>query len=136
MSQAVLRVKTKLDDLNLVLDWFAQFDQPPLPHGIWLECQLALAEAFTNAVRHAHHNRDPQTPIEIQVGIQDHSLEICVWDQGDPFDLMDTVALVKESPHHDQEGGRGLFLLKRIASQLSYERDADGRNCLRLLKRF
>jgi len=136
VQQAVLRVKTELEDLNLVLDWFAQFDQAPLPHTVWLQCQLALAEAFTNAVRHAHHNRDPETPIEIHVTAAQDQVEICVWDSGDAFDLMKVLALSQEDPPEDQEGGRGLFLIQCIASELTYHRDPDGRNCLRLVKSF
>jgi serine/threonine-protein kinase RsbW len=136
VQQAGLRVKTELDDLNRVLDWFAQFDQDPLPHAVWLQCQLALAEAFTNAVRHAHRNRDPETPIDIQVTADPHRLEIQVWDCGDPFELMDSITLAREAPPTEQEGGRGLLLMQRIASELSYHRDPDGRNCLRLVKTF
>ncbi|GAB4215343.1 MAG: ATP-binding protein [Synechococcales cyanobacterium] len=136
VQQFDLQVKTQIEDLDLVIDWFSQFDRPPVPHWVWLECQLALAEGFTNAVRHAHRHRDPETPIFISVRISEVNLQLHVWDQGDPFDLLGALQGLPDVFDAEQEGGRGLLLLRKIATQLSYSRDAEGRNCLMVDKSF
>ena len=77
-----LHLKTDLTLLYEVLQWFHQFNHPPVPYQTWMKCQLALAEAFTNAVRHAHKGLPPETPIDIEVSILAESLEIRIWDCG------------------------------------------------------
>jgi serine/threonine-protein kinase RsbW len=129
-------VKTDLEALAQVLAWFDQFNHPTLPRSVWLQCQLALAEGFTNAVRHAHRGKPIDTPIEIVVYLKPDCFELQVWDQGEEFDLnrvFDTLSLEMDQR---AEGGRGLKLMKRMADILRYERSDDGRNCLRIVKYF
>jgi serine/threonine-protein kinase RsbW len=128
-------------DLNLLMDvlsWFEGLNQPFIPTKVWLQCQLAIAEGFTNAVRHAHQNLPIDTPIDLEVTIntESHSLTICIWDCGQPFDLG---AKVQELPHlfNDQsEGGRGIAIMNEIADDISYIRTDDQRNCLILVKSY
>jgi len=61
-----LRVDTTLDALDQVLTWFESFRNAGIPDPIWAECQLALVEGFTNAVRHAHRALPESTPIDIE----------------------------------------------------------------------
>ncbi len=139
LHRAFLQVKTDLDALIPVLEWFDQFSSPPTPPKAWMECQLALAEGFTNAVRHAHADQPEEALIDLEVQVFDDRLEFRIWDQGPPFDFdaqlermpplgLDTEVLT--------EGGRGLLLMKRIADHLSYVRTSDERNCLLLVKKF
>src|SRR5919202_231087 len=88
---------------------------------------LALAEGFSNAVRHAHQELPSETTIEIELAISDERIEIRIWDQGKPFDP-DT--LEEPKPGTLCEGGYGWFLLRRLADRVVYERCQDGRNCL------
>ena len=81
-----LQVNSDLSALPQVLSWFEQLQQPSIPTSIWLACQTALAEGFDNAVRHAHKAISPETPIDIEVKIFTHSLEIQSWDNGRAFD--------------------------------------------------
>ncbi|NET35105.1 MAG: ATP-binding protein [Cyanothece sp. SIO1E1] len=127
---------TDLNSLKQVLSWFKQFDQPPIPRQTWLYCQLALAEGFTNAVRYAHAQMSPATPIEIQVLIAKQYLEICIWDYGPPFDLASYLSMLPETTDTEAEGGRGLKLINQIADFLSYNRTPDHRNCLVIRKHF
>lgn len=135
LQKADIHVKTDLDVLSHVLSWFDQFNHPPVPQYIWMQCQLALAEGFTNAVRHAHKNFPPEIPIDIQVAIFSQRLEIRIWDRGQSFDL-DRV--LKNMPPVDDDaiGGRGLQLLHRIADALSYAQTSDNRNCLLMVKYY
>ena len=82
-----LTVNSDLTVLNSVQKWFEKF---------WLRhhssiarrdpqlyrLNLALAEGFTNAVRHAHSGLSRDTSIEIQVTMDDDRMEIRIWDWG------------------------------------------------------
>jgi serine/threonine-protein kinase RsbW len=131
-----LHVKTDLAALEQVLTWFDQFHHPALPRSVWLQCQLALAEGFTNAVRHAHQGRPMDTPIEIFVCLKPDYMELQVWDEGDEYDLNQVFATLSLDMDQRSEGGRGLKLMKRMADILSYDRSEDGRNCLRIVKYY
>ncbi len=137
LHRAFLQVNTDLDALNHVLGWFDQFNNPPVPsQEWWLQCQLALAEGFTNAVRHAHRGRSLDLLIDLEAQIFDDRLELRIWDQGDPFDLKQRLHAMPESLDTEAEGGRGLRLMERISDDLSYTRTDDSRNCLLLVKKF
>ncbi|HEY9810520.1 MAG TPA: anti-sigma regulatory factor [Halomicronema sp.] len=136
IEKANLCVPTQLGDLSKVLSWFERFNHPPIPKTIWMECQLALAEAFTNAVRHAHKNQPPETPIEIQVALYQQKLEIRIWDLGQPFNLNERLKTLPPQADHNAEGGRGLPLLNHIADTISYTQTSDKRNCLLIVKNY
>jgi serine/threonine-protein kinase RsbW len=133
---AQLQVPSKLEALVEVLSWFAELASPSIPQSIWLRCQLALAEAFTNAVRHAHHNLpSDDLCVEMQVSVQQTQIIILIWDYGPPFDLIQKLEqLSAKTIDKNATGGRGLKLIQDIADELSYERTADQRNCLKLVK--
>jgi serine/threonine-protein kinase RsbW len=131
--QQSIQFSTDLSSVADVLDWFKQFDQPPVPHTVWLECQIALAEGFTNAVRHAHVSKAPETPIEIEILITDCELELKIWDCGSGFNIAESL----NDPQMDQtaEHGRGIKIIGKIADRVSYTR-IDQRNCLVITKQY
>jgi serine/threonine-protein kinase RsbW len=136
VQQDQLTVKSELQLLNQVQQWFEKFCLQYLPQLGWSESQLyrlnlALAEGFTNAVRHAHHALPPETTIEIEVSLWIDRLEIRIWDRGKPFN---PDAIAEPEPGTLQVGGYGWFLLRRLADRVAYERSADGRNCLLIVK--
>ncbi|MBP5975279.1 anti-sigma regulatory factor [Brasilonema sp. CT11] len=136
VQQDHLTVKSELKLLNQVQQWFERFCLQHLFQLGWSESQLyrlnlALAEGFTNAVRHAHHALPPETAIEIDVSLWMDRLEMRIWDYGKPFN---PDALEEPQPGTLQVGGYGWFLLRRLADHVVYERGADGRNCLLIVK--
>lgn len=136
MEQDHLTVKSELKLLNLVQQWFERFCSQHLSKLGWSESQLyrlnlALAEGFTNAVRHAHHALPPETAIEIEVFLWIDRLEIKIWDHGKPFN---PDAIAEPEPGTLQVGGYGWFLLRRLADHVVYERSPDSRNCLLIVK--
>jgi serine/threonine-protein kinase RsbW len=136
LHKASLQVNTDLDALAQVLEWFDQFNRPPIPSQIWVQCQLAVAEGFTNAVRHAHWNQPMELVIDLESQVFDDRIEIRIWDRGGPFDLNKMLESMPEDLNSEAEGGRGLRLMDRIADQLSYTRGEDTRNCLLIVKSY
>ncbi len=135
-QQDHLTVQSDLAVLNQVQKWFEVFFVRHTSGFYWPEekfygLNLALAEGFTNAVRHAHHELPPETPIEIDLALWEDRIEIRIWDWGKPFNPDQ----VKEpEPGTLQEGGYGWFLLRRLTDRVAYERTQDGRNCLLIVK--
>ncbi|MGA7932670.1 MAG: anti-sigma regulatory factor [Kovacikia sp.] len=136
IHRAYLQVNTDLNALTEVLSWFDQFNDPPISYQTWLQCQLALAEGFTNAVRHAHQGQPVELPIDIEVVVWAEQLEMRIWDQGEPFNLLQKLDSLPQEMDSDAEGGRGLKLMQRIADSLSYIRTSDNRNCLLIIKHY
>lgn len=136
MEQDHLEVQSDIKLLNQVQQWFENFCLQNIAKFSWSEAHLyrlnlALAEGFTNAVRHAHQALPRETTINIDLALWSDRLEIRIWDRGKPFN---PDALEEPKPGTLQEGGYGWFLLRRLADQVVYERAADGRNCLLIVK--
>lgn len=129
-------VKSELKLQNQVQEWFETFCLRYLVQQGWSESHiyrmnLALAEGFTNAVRHAHRNLPPETNIEIELGLWVDRLEIRIWDYGQPFN---PDKIPEPKPGTLQEHGYGWFLIRRLADQVVYERIDNQRNCLLIVK--
>ena len=130
-----LTVHSNLTVLNHVQKWFEKFWLQHDPIDARRDNQLyrlnlALAEGFTNAVRHAHSGLSSETSIDIQVALHSDRMEIEIWDWGQPFD---PTGLREPQPGTLQEGGYGWFLLRRLADEVSYDRQGQ-RNCLKIIK--
>jgi serine/threonine-protein kinase RsbW len=140
LKQDRLEVETDLHAVTKVLQWFEDFTKPMLPQPSQSQCQLAFVEGFTNAVRHAHHNLPPTTPIELELKIFPDSLEMRIWDQGPPFDLQaklqEALDRQKDIDPLSAEGGRGLIFMHQLMDELAYLRVDNERNCLLMRKRY
>jgi serine/threonine-protein kinase RsbW len=136
IKQTHFQVTSDLNALDGVLFQFNQIHQPSIPIQFWLQCQLALVEGFTNAVRHAHKGLAPNTPIEIKLTLCTESIEIRIWDCGQPFELEEPIEKASQKQNDLANGGRGLQILVKIADRLRYFRTKDERNCLLIIKLF
>lgn len=135
-----LIVQTDLTAIAQILSWFEAFQQPPVSQAIWLQGQIALVEAFTNAVRHAHAQLPKQTPIQLEAQLYQDRLEIRVWDQGAPFDLAQLLDRVEQDYPNplEHEAHWGAALFKKLRDQhrwnIEYHCLSESRNCLRLVR--
>jgi serine/threonine-protein kinase RsbW len=130
------KVESDLKALDAVLRYFNQLDRTGIPREDWLQCQLALAEGFTNAVRHAHKQLPTEIPIEIEIDLTAAKMELRIWDHGPPFDLE---GFLRDNFDRDTRWlghGQGLPILRKISSHLTYRRSEDDRNCLQIVKFF
>lgn len=87
-----------------------------------------------NAVRHAHGNLPPDTPIDVEVCITDRTISLKIWDRGAGFNLDERL---KNSSDMEQaaEHGRGLKIIQKISDHFSYEQ-VDQRNCFWIVKQY
>jgi serine/threonine-protein kinase RsbW len=135
-TRSAFRVNGNLKALDQLLHDFNQLYQPWIPQTDWLQCQLALAEGFTNAVRHAHKDLPSEIPIEVEIILTYQNLEIRIWDYGPPFALDKFLANEARQTDRLSGHGQGLLILQKIAARLSYTRTDDDRNCLLVVKTF
>jgi len=135
--QYSLSVESSLTKLVDVLSWFESCYAEGIPMASWLSVKIALAEAFTNAVRHAHRKLPKETPVEISVTFSPTKLRFEIFDRGAPFDLSGHLADRSQSKNNlYATHGRGLQLLTSIADRVEYRRLPDGRNCLEFVTTF
>lgn len=92
---------------------------------------LATHEAVSNVVRHAHRDQ-PEAHIHIQCRLFSDGMEICLLDEGQPFDLASVPHL---PPSEIRLGGRGIFLMRTLMDELSCHPAEEGGNILRMVKR-
>jgi serine/threonine-protein kinase RsbW len=134
--KSAFKVNGDLKALDQLLHDFDQLYQPWIPKKDWLQCQLALAEGFTNAVRHAHRHLPPEIPIEVEIVLSQQNMEVRIWDYGSPFDLDGFLKDVARQNDQLAGHGQGLVILQKIAARLSYTRAKGDRNCLLIVKQF
>ena len=131
LKKTLTTFPTDLKLLDDVLSWFDLLKPSSVSLKYWLECKLALAEGFTNAVRHAHRGLPMDELIEIEVTLYTNQLEMRIYDCGPPFDLKAHLNnLLEKKDNQWAGGGRGLEILQKISDHLSYTRIDDNRNCL------
>ncbi|WP_373479931.1 ATP-binding protein [Geminocystis sp.] len=132
-QEIIFQVKSDLTYLEEVLSKFESLKQTWINQKDWLQCQLALAEGFTNAVRHAHKDKSSDTPIDIEISVTEKEIKIKIWDYGKPFKLKAKPKKIS-SPEDLAIGGRGIEILEKIADELDYNHFPDHRNCLLIRK--
>jgi anti-sigma regulatory factor (Ser/Thr protein kinase) len=96
---------------------------------------LAIEELVTNCIKYGYDDAGEHT-IDIHLLVADEILTATVIDDGRPFDPLalpppDLSLDIKDRPI----GGLGIFLLRKLADEIHYQR-RDGRNRLTLEKRM
>ncbi len=94
--------------------------------------RLALVEAYSNVVRHAHRNQ-PELPVVLRLELHDRAFALEIWDYGQGYDLSTYLA---PSPQEMQEHGYGWLILNRLMDRVEYQLQVNGRNCLKLEASF
>jgi serine/threonine-protein kinase RsbW len=135
-TQIKIEVKSDLQAVDLVLLQFNNIYHSTILQQDWLQCQLALVEGFTNAIRHAHKNLPAETPIIIEIVLDTEKMTIRIWDYGEPFNLEHFIAKISKNNRSWQESGRGIAIMSKIADILRYDRVSATQNCLLIVKYF
>lgn len=90
--------------------------------------RLALVEAYSNAVRHAHKNQKDM-PILLRLEVKDRNVTLEIWDHGEGFDLSN---YSPPNPEEKKEGGYGWLIMTRLMDKVEYRLQLNGGNCLKL----
>jgi serine/threonine-protein kinase RsbW len=128
-----LHVPSDLNYLNIVESWLLGCLKIQLGESVdWSRqssrLRLALVEAYSNVVRHAHKEQS-NIPILLRLELKDRDISLEVWDHGTGFDLS---TYFPPNPVDKQEGGYGWLIMNRLMDKVEYELQVDGANCLKL----
>lgn len=93
--------------------------------------ELVVNEAVVNVFRHAY-KADETKKAQIQIDIRGEQLEFRFADWGESFNLEEV-----PQPNLDEPavGGLGIWLLREIMDEVTYNSAPDGKNVLTLIKR-
>lgn len=96
--------------------------------------ELAVDESFCNIVQHSYKERPNQT-VYLRAEYQNEGLWIELTDQGESFN---PISIPEPSLAGCEEGGYGLYMIRRLADQLVYipKSTPEGWNHLRIYKRY
>lgn len=90
--------------------------------------RLALVEAYSNVVRHAHREQS-QIPVLLRLELKNRDIALEIWDHGTGYDL---ATYLPPSPEDRQEGGYGWLIMNRLMDKVEYRLQVNGQNCLKL----
>ncbi len=132
-----LCVPSDLNFINIVEDWLLGCLQLHLGESVdWtkqsIRLRLALTEAYSNAVRHAHKEK-PNVPILLRLELKNRDLSIEIWDYGEGFNL---ATYFPPNPIEKQEGGYGWLIMNQLMDNVEYQLHVNGANCLKLEMTF
>lgn len=96
--------------------------------------QLALSEAFTNAIIHAH-DRDPGKLVEMSIRVNDDAISADITDEGTCWENEGSQTF---DPAGDpaSESGRGLGLIQRLTDEVRFARSPRGGTTVTMTKKL
>lgn len=104
---------------------------PPLDPERISQLELATTEAISNVVRHGSSG-SAKVPIHVDAEIFSNRVAITLKYRGEPFDPRTVTPPAFDG---SRDGGFGVYIIARSVDEVSYERDADGVNSIRLVKK-
>ena len=129
-----MTVARAVDSLKAARDFIAHClpSTPPLRDGFVSELQVAVQETLTNILRHAPD--DAGTPTTIIVEVLQDRVAVQILYEGESFqpEEIATLPALTEYP----ERGFGLYIIEHSVDSVTYARQLDGRNCIKLVKAF
>ena len=105
---------------------------PSLPGSAGYNIELAVNEAVVNVISHAYGN-DPSGEVSLAFEICPDRLVIRIRDWGLSFDPASIPEPDLNAPH---ESGYGVFLIRQLMDEVSYEPGTADGNCVTLVKRI
>ena len=94
--------------------------------------QLAIHEICLNIIQHAYGHENGAIQIDIELSRDMRSINVNIYDSGQPFDIY---AIVDPNLDEPQAYGYGLFIAKQLMDTLEYH-PSPCANHWRLQKRF
>lgn len=92
-----------------------------LSKKILFETNIIIEEICTNYIQHVEHN--DQSPVDIELCLEDNILLIVITENGPEFDPTQTINPDIHLPLEERKaGGLGLYLVRYYADNISYTR--------------
>jgi sigma-B regulation protein RsbU (phosphoserine phosphatase) len=133
--QTSMDLTSDLTELARVRDFIVRLRSPRQPHASTAEDWVhplvqAVNEAVTNIIEHAYGGQSGR-PIRLETEVTEDRTTVRIYDWGEAFD-----PAVIEPPAFDgsRESGFGVYIIAQSVDDVRYARDAQGRNCISLMK--
>lgn len=94
--------------------------------------KLVIEELVSNIVRYAFDEPAPGQRIEVDVRTEPGRIAVTIEDSGRPFNPNDAPPPPEKPLQENRTGGMGIFLVKKLASELTYVRE-NNRNRVRAI---
>lgn len=93
----------------------------PLNGRVRFRLRTVAAEAIANAMCYGNRN-DPARQVIVEVEVRLEQIVLAVTDEGDGFDpsRVRDMADFTDGECHEATGGRGLFMIRRLAEQVVF----------------
>ncbi|HEX5810239.1 MAG TPA: ATP-binding protein [Anaerolineales bacterium] len=97
--------------------------------------QLATDEAASNIIEHAYENM-PDGILELSCGVNKDMITIVLVDHGESFDPSEVPLPDLKADLSDRKiGGLGIFLMRKLMDEVTYEPRPNKSNVLTMMKR-
>ena len=129
-----IKIKNHIDELEHVAAFVEQIgEELGLDMEMQMNLNLVLEEMVTNVIFYAYP-QGTEAEIELMAEYDGKELTFVLSDQGEVFDsTLEEGANMEENPAERDLGGMGIFIVKNIMNQVSYQR-LEGRNLLTMKK--
>jgi serine/threonine-protein kinase RsbW len=132
-----LHVPSATQNLAMIRDFVASVGQQAgLGDDDVAKLELAVDEACTNVIEHAHHG-DITKDVIVRATFDETTLRLEVLDSGKGFDpTAQGPADLARLVHDRRSGGLGLTVMQTLMDEVSYEIVPGDKNRLRMVKRL
>jgi len=96
------------------------------------DLKTAVAEACLNAIEHGN-KMDTSTKVGITLTAEESRLQVSVKDQGKGIDQVPTPSIEDKIQGKDQRRGWGIFLIKSLVNEVSFEAGPEGGNVTKMI---
>jgi len=96
------------------------------------DLKTAVAEACLNAIEHGN-KMDTSTKVGITLTAEESRLQVSVKDEGKGIGRIPTPSIESKIKGKDQPRGWGIFLIKRLMNEVSFEPSPEGGNITKMI---
>ena len=130
-----ITVEAKIENVEVVTDFVNSIlEQNECPMKVQMEIDIAIDEIFGNIAYYAYAPGNGEATVQVKIEDSPKRLELIFIDRGVPYNPLENkdpdVTLDIEER---KIGGLGIFLVKKMMDEISYEYAA-GQNILKLKK--
>lgn len=130
-----LTIAATVENIQVVTDFVnEQLESIGCPMKTQTQIDIAIDELFGNIVHYAYHPEIGPATVRVEVEEDPLAVRISFMDHGIPYDpLARADPDVTLSAEEREIGGLGIYMVKKIMDNISYEYK-NGQNVLRILK--
>ena len=129
-----IRIKNKISELEKIARFIEEIcEELGLDFELQMNLNLVIEEMVTNVIFYAYP-KDVEADIELLVKSDGKELTFVLSDQGKAFDpTMRENTDLSVNPAERDLGGMGIYIVKNIMNQVTYQR-LEGKNLLTMTK--